>query len=119
MSRLTDLAIDIASVPDLAKVPQKVVPINEALTENIEQDAEKIEIDLGDVVISIFHRKATYMVGEMDLNRGWHFLLTTYTHAHEPAGPGLIAEETAIDQIVQYIRQRVQQFGAKNDATVE
>jgi hypothetical protein len=112
MTRMNDLAMDIASIPDLKKLPINVVDLSaEQLARPIEQDPQKIEIDLGPVKISIFHRKCPYLLTTEGLKAGWHFLLTTYTPDHKPAGPGLHAEETAVDQMMQYIRKRANEHG--------
>lgn len=107
MSALTELAMDIASIPDLAKLPIKVVPLSEAETGGREMDRERVEIDPGSIVVSIFHRKGMHPRATEGATTDWHYQLTVYTPEGQSAGPGLDAADTAIDRVVHFLRQHM------------
>jgi hypothetical protein len=115
MTALDDLAMDIVSIQDLKKLPINVVELDAEQLEQLEQDPQKISIDLGPVVISVFHRNCPYLITEQGVKSGWHYFLSTYTHDDHPAGPGLAAEGSAIDKMIQYIRQAANKHGWPKD----
>jgi hypothetical protein len=83
---IPDLAIDIASISDLKDLPLKIVKLTDELTEKFEQAQEKIEIDFGGVVVSIFHRNCPYKLDSGELKSGWALFVNNLLQGRSVAG---------------------------------